>query len=219
MFATAGKQKDGQEALSGLPSNHYGVGKRGKMAICKNKSCGIKFIPTMPGQRTHDYKCAVELAKQEREKNQAKKEHTNRLIEKRKDSETRDRLKSRSEWLKEAQAVFNKFIRLRDGKEPCISCGRHHKGQYHAGHYRTVGACGELRFEEFNVHKQCAPCNDHLSGNIVSYRVGLIKKIGIKKVEWLEGKHEPKKYTIPEILGIKERYKLKVKEFNANSTR
>lgn len=185
------------------------MGKRefGSFLICKNKTCGIKFAPVMPGQRTHDYKCAIELAKQERAKKQAKEE---RKINK----ETRERLKSRSDHLREAQTIFNKFIRLRDEKEPCISCGRHHKGQYHAGHYRTVGACGELRFEEFNCHKQCAPCNDHLSGNIVNYRINLIKKIGIEKVEWLEGNHEPKKYTIPEITGIKERYKQKIKELS-----
>jgi len=113
---------------------------------------------------------------------------------------------------KQAQAAFNAYIRLRDDSDPCISCQRHHNGQYHAGHYRSVGAHPELRFEEFNNNKQCAPCNNHLSGNITDYRINLIKKIGLEKVEWIEGKHEPKKYTCAELKEIELKYKQKLKE-------
>lgn len=120
--------------------------------------------------------------------------------------EARAKLKGRREWLKEAQNAFNRYIRLRDSNEPCISCGRYHDGQYHAGHYRTVGANPELRFEELNTHKQCAPCNNHKSGNIVEYRINLVKKIGEKALEWLEGPHEPKKYTIEDLKEIKAKY-------------
>jgi hypothetical protein len=124
----------------------------------------------------------------------------------------KQKMKSRADWLREAQAAFNRYIRLRDHDKPCISCGRQHQGQWHAGHYRSVGACPELRFMELNVHKQCAPCNDHLSGNIVEYRRGLIERIGIDQVEWLEGNHEAKKYTIEEIKAIKAEYTHKSKE-------
>jgi hypothetical protein len=126
------------------------------------------------------------------------------------------KLKSRADWLKEAQAAFNRFIRLRDHDKPCISCGRNHQGQWHAGHYRSVGACPELRFEELNVHKQCAPCNDHLSGNIVEYRRGLIERIGIDLVEWLEGNRDAKKYTIEEIKAIKAEYTSKANELKSS---
>lgn len=124
--------------------------------------------------------------------------------------ETRERkesLKSRGDWIKEAQAQFNRYVRARDYELPCISCQRYHEGQYHAGHYRSVGGNPELRFEELNNNKQCAPCNNHLSGNLVDYRINLIKKIGLDKVEWLEGPHEPKKYTIEEIKDIKAKYR------------
>ena len=129
--------------------------------------------------------------------------------------ERRDKLKSRSQWLSEAQAAFNKFIRERDKDEPCISCQRFHNGQYHAGHYRSIGACPELRFEEMNVHKQCAPCNNHLSGNAIDYRINLVKKIGVENVEWLEGNHELQKLTIDEIKEIKTKYKNKLKELKS----
>ncbi len=131
------------------------------------------------------------------------------------DKETKlkkEAIKSKAQWLREAQKEFNAYIRLRDANKPCISCQRHHKGQYHAGHYRSVGACPELRFNELNVHKQCAPCNNHLSGNIGEYRISLAKLVGVKKVEWLEGKHEPLKLSIDDIKDIKAKYKLKQKE-------
>lgn len=113
---------------------------------------------------------------------------------------------------KQAQMQFNKFIRVRDRLLPCVSCGRHHNGQYHAGHYRSRGAHPELRFEELNCHKQCAPCNNHLSGNISNYRPALINKIGQDKVDWIEGQHEVIKYTCADLKEIELKYKEKIKQ-------
>lgn len=112
------------------------------------------------------------------------------------------RLKTRSDWLKEAQAAFNLYIRERDKDKPCISCQRHHTGQYHAGHYRSVGACPELRFDFDNVHKQCSVCNNHKSGNLIEYRINLLARIGSAAVEWLESPHQCRKYTIEELQEI-----------------
>lgn len=123
----------------------------------------------------------------------------------------REALKSRNDWLKEAQTEFNAFIRERDAADPCISCGRHHAGQWHAGHFRSVGAQPALRFDETNVHKQCAPCNNHLSGNVIEYRLRLIKKIGQEAVALLEIEHEPAKYSIEDAQRIKSIYKAKTK--------
>lgn len=151
------------------------------------------------------YSRAAQERQRKRQQEKAAKE------QRKKNRERKQALRPRSWYMKEAQKWFNKFIRLRDSQEPCISCGRHHEGQYHAGHYRSVGAAPELRFEELNCHKQCAPCNNHLSGNIVNYRPALIKKIGMKNVEWLEGVHSPKNYTIEDLKQIIETYKNKCK--------
>ena len=121
------------------------------------------------------------------------------------------KLNDKSLRKREAQKAFNAYIRERDKLDPCISCGRHHDGQYHAGHYKTTGAHPEIRFEPLNCHKQCSVCNNHLSGNLVNYRVNLIDKIGLDKVEWLEGKHEPQKYTCEDLLKIEQEYKKKLK--------
>jgi hypothetical protein len=119
----------------------------------------------------------------------------------------------RSVALREAQKAFNKFIRARDTNLPCISCGRHHQGQYHAGHYRTTAAQPALRFNELNCHKQCAPCNNHKSGNITEYRIELVRRIGGELVEWLERDHKKTKaWSIEELRAIRKYYQNAAKE-------
>jgi len=46
-----------------------------------------------------------------------------------------------------------------------------------------------------------------LSGNLTAYRINLIEKIGLEKVEWLEGKHEPLKLTPTQIEQMKKFYR------------
>jgi len=147
--------------------------------------------------------CALALVR-EKEAKKRSKEHS--------DDKRRLKDNDRSFQLKKAQALFNRYIRTRDAGDACISCSRRHDGQLHAGHYRSVGANPELRFDERNCHVQCAPCNNHLSGNIVDYRIGLISKLGIQEVEYLEGKHERPKLTIDDIKAVQEKYKVKIKE-------
>lgn len=172
----------------------------------KCKVCGNKFQPTRSIQPTcENFDCKLAYGVQAAKKSKA----TRARKEAREHREAKVRAKPRSKWMQEAQAAFNRWIRLRDAGQPCISCGRHHQGQHHAGHYRSTKAAPELRFEENNVHLQCQPCNTHLSGNIVEYRKSLIQKIGLLGfggVEWLEGPHEPKHYTIEDLKAIKEKY-------------
>lgn len=127
---------------------------------------------------------------------------------------TREKLKTLSDWRREAQTAVNAYVRARDADKPCISCGRHHQGQWHAGHLLSRGAHPELALDPRNIHKQCQPCNTHLSGNQINYRKGLIERYGIELVEWLEGPHEPKKYTIEDLRAIRDEYRRKVREIN-----
>ena len=133
----------------------------------------------------------------------------------------KESIKTRSQWAADAQFWVNKFIRLRDSSNYCISCekvmnegGYIGAGGVHAGHYRSRGACPELRFNELNIHAQCAQCNNERSGNIAEYRIRLIKKIGLDKVEWLEGPHEPAKYTIDDLKELIIKYKAKCKDLS-----
>ena len=181
--------------------------KNPKPKICR--ICKEQFVRTRAIQPVClKFECQIEFSSkmvERRRKFKAKEERKTDKIKK-------ETLKSRSDYVKEAQAVFNKWVRLRDDKEPCISCNRFHTGQYHAGHYLSVGAHPELRFEPLNVWKQCQPCNTHLSGNLLRYRKVLIEKIGIEKVEWLEGPHEVKKLNVDDLKIIIQKYKKKLKE-------
>lgn len=149
---------------------------------------------------------AKEAAKRIKEEKEAEKAGRKRR------QERRQAVKPLSYFRNQAQQAFNEFIRYRDRHLPCISCGRHHDGQYHAGHYRTTGANPELRFNEDNCHKQCAPCNNHLSGNLTAYRPALIAKIGQERFDVLMGPHEMPKWGRDDYIRIRDEYREKLKE-------
>lgn len=174
------------------------------MALKKCKYCKEEFKQFKSTQVVCSYECTVELAKLRVEKVEALKW----VKEKR---ERKEALKTKSDWLKEVQVIFNKFIRLRDKGLNCISCNKTAKKE-NAGHYRSRGGNPELALDELNCHLQCEYCNTFLHGNLIDYRINLIKKVGIENVEWLEGKHEPKHYSIEELKELKEVYKQKIKE-------
>jgi hypothetical protein len=115
--------------------------------------------------------------------------------------------------MKEAQQAFNALRRMEDGLlrgGTCISCGSK-TGKQNCGHYRSVGSCPELRFEPLNTYLQCEKCNSYLSGNLINYRINLVKLIGVEKVEWLEKSHEPLKLSIDDLKALKALYKQKLK--------
>jgi len=72
-----------------------------------------------------------------------------------------------------------------------------------AGHYRSRGAAPHLRFNVFNCHAQSVKDNRHLSGNIVEYRMRLIERIGLERVERLEQDHSYRKYTAEYLKRVK----------------
>ena len=122
------------------------------------------------------------------------------------------KLKTKREWLAEAQKAFNAYIRARDEGRPCISCGAMHAAQWDAGHYRSTAAAPQLRFNEDNVHRQCSrPCNKDKSGNLIEYRKGLVARIGLDRVEALENDNAVRRYSIDEIKAIKASYTAKRK--------
>lgn len=166
----------------------------------------------------------LELSQRRREKAAEKALAKLKKERRQQEREAKDRLKIRklavkplSYFAKQAQTAFNAYIRERDKDLPCISCGRHHAGQYHAGHYRTTGANPELRFDEDNTNKQCAPCNNHLSGNIENYTPRLIEKIGQDRFDRLMSVHELPKWKREDYERIRDEYRRKLKELKSCS--
>ncbi|EUB84908.1 recombination protein NinG [Pseudomonas sp. GM30] len=182
---------------------------------CSVKTCRTSFVPKVSFQSWCSPDCAVVIAREKQEK----KRKSLASIERREIKVRKEKLKSRADHLREAQAAVNKYVRLRDAHLPCISCDSMPKdsdlitgSRWDAGHYRSVGACPELRFEPLNIHRQCVKCNRNLSGNAVEYRIRLVQRIGAETVAWLEGPHEPRKYTVEEIKTIKTEYRAKTRE-------
>jgi hypothetical protein len=54
--------------------------------------------------------------------------------------------------------------------------------------------------------------NQYLSGNAVDYRIGLIQRIGLERVEALENNNEVHKWTADELREIKAMYRAKLKQ-------
>lgn len=162
------------------------------------KWCGTVFRPYMSADRFCSTYCFVD----------AHKDKVWRKIAK----EKKAKLKSRLDYLKDLQKIFNKYIRLRDKDLPCISCKRFDVEEFHAGHY-IPSTYSYLRINEDNVNKQCSYCNTHLRGAITDYRINLIKKIGLTRVEYLENsKHKSFELSIEEIKLKIEYYKKICKE-------
>jgi hypothetical protein len=141
-------------------------------------------------------------------------------VRKEKRTETRqakEKLKTRAQWMREAQAAFNAYVRVRDKDLPCISCGlnkndNHMTGSgWDAGHYRSRGASPHLRFHLWNVHKQCVKCNRYLSGNVSNFRIGLVRKIGADRVLQLESMNQGPEMNIDYLTRIKSIFRRKAK--------
>ncbi|MDF3736653.1 recombination protein NinG [Enterobacter hormaechei] len=186
----------------------------------KCKVCGEYFVP-----KFHDIRirwCCPEhsaiLAKEEREKEKVKA--AAKRIKEQKEAEKvgrqrrkakRESLKSKSQWDKEAQSAFNRYIRIRDEGKPCVSCGNPLIGKSNyltgsaidASHYRSRGAASHLKFNVFNVHSACTRCNRQLSGNAVEYRIRLIERIGLERVERLEADYSPRRFDVTYLKRVK----------------
>lgn len=173
----------------------------------KCKCCPEKFIPRNSLQTVCSPKCAIQLANQTSERKQKRLEKEQRAAWNKRKAD----VKPLSHWMNMTQRAFNDYIRARDGNV-CISCGSTTAVSYHAGHYRTTAAASQLRFNEDNVHSQCAACNVHHSGAIGPYRINLITKIGLQRVQALESNNEPHRYTREELDGLRARYRADLRE-------
>lgn len=120
--------------------------------------------------------------------------------------------------MRTATSAFNAYIRERDAHLPCASCGCWHAAEWHAGHYMSVGARSELRFDEANVHRQCADCNIARAGHHGAYRTTLLGRIGPAEVERLEGFTSPRKWTEGELREITHAYTSKLAQLRLLNT-
>lgn len=174
----------------------------------KCKECGKLYQPSTPLQFVCSIFCATnrayELNKKKREKKQSQETR-----------KAKDLLLTKNELMKLAQVVFNKFIRLRDKEENCISCDTPMKGRKgDASHYYAT-TYTYLRFNEDNVHLSCVTCNQFKHGNLLEYTPRLINKIGEYRVQWLHhNRHNKLELSNDDLRDLIKLYKEKIKMLN-----
>lgn len=171
------------------------------------KVCDREFVPARQMQSVCSPVCASKLVRKARKTEQEEKKAARKA-----DKAKRDKLKTRSDWMKEAQREFNRYVRLRDSGKPCISCGAvllpgGVGGGYDCGHFRSVGSAPHLRFSEGNAHGQCKRCNRYGSGMHSDYRIGLIERLGSLAVDQIESDQTDRKYTIDDLREIRDKYR------------
>jgi hypothetical protein len=172
------------------------------MKTRKCKYCRSVFSPITTLQKNcFDPNCVAEWINDVKQKNWQKKKAKLKLD-----------LMTVQDYIKLAQQVFNKYIRLRDVGNVCISCQKKPLKE-NAGHFYNANNHWSVRFDERNVHLQCEHCNTFLSGNLIYYRENLLKKIGIEEFENLSAESmKTRKFTIEELKEIISTYKKKCKE-------
>ena len=184
----------------------------------------------LPAGFFHSMNCVTEYSTNKVRKQREQELKRKAKVDKKAHTKAKRELRESSKkWMmNKTKELCHKYIRTRDKDQPCISCGRY-EGEidstgwdhiWDAGHYLSRGSHPELRFEELNIHKQCVKCNTAPNTGRQSrsvkedYRESLIRKIGLDKVEWLEGPHPIPNRTLDDLKETQETYKAKTKELD-----
>lgn len=109
-----------------------------------------------------------------------------------------EKLKPVSYWEKRAEAEVNRYVRLRDAHLGCASCDKPASwgGQWHASHFRSVGAASAIRYHLWNINKACSECNRYKSGNLSEYEPRLRARRGDERVDWLRNQNQITRYSV-----------------------
>jgi hypothetical protein len=137
----------------------------------------------------------AQAAKAERER--TKKARAAEKVERAETRQRKEALKTIGQLEEECRRIVQAIARIRDRDDGCISCHMpaDYGGVWHGSHFRSHGGCSSLQFHLWNIHKACAQCNLHKSGNIAEYRPRLAEKIGADRVEWLENQPKSMRFS------------------------
>lgn len=173
---------------------------------CAVKSCRQPFEPRSMTHKCCGATCAADFAISERVRKERKERQ-----------EGLQKLKRRADHMEDAQKAFNAWVRARDAALPCICCGKTEVsntgvgGGWDAGHYLSRGSHPHLRFDERNVFRQRKGCNRPGGTSAAAFRLGVIARIGLAAVEALESDHTPRKWSIEQLIEIKNEYRARLR--------
>lgn len=178
--------------------------KRHKEIECEADNCCNTFIPFNSMQAWCSPKCGYQVSQQRTRGTKEYNRHTKVLKNKAK--------KSDKKLLKERATEYcNRYIKLRDRNEPCISCGEHKPwDQWNAGHYRNKGSSDALRYDERNINLECVSCNLYDDKHLLRYKVNLINKIGLAAVEELDNDRRVSDWTAETLQAVIDDYKARI---------
>jgi hypothetical protein len=129
------------------------------------------------------YECTIELTKKRIQKKE-KERLTN----------WKEHIKTKSDWESDLQKVINAIVRKIDRNHLCISSRKRLVGKFDAGHFYSVGSNPTLRFNLFNIYGQTVYSNQHKSGDIHNYRIGLEETFGKEHIDFIDSM--PSKYKL-----------------------
>lgn len=191
---------------------------------CAVKTCRAPFVPEKTFITWCSPECghAIAVAKLAKQKTAQARASRKAVRDDRAETKKKlDAMKRKGEYLNEAQAAFNAYIRYRDRDQACICCGKTDAlgagglgGGWDAGHWISRGHASHLRFNEANVHKQRKGCNRPGGTTRAKYRVGLSARIGevaVLELEALEYAPTEKRWTVDELTAIKIEYRAKLR--------
>ena len=165
-------------------------------------SCKDKFTPQNNTQVVCSIFCSIQFMKSKKANDWQKEKKV-----------LKEKLMTKSDYLNICQKVFNTYIRTRDKENNCISCNKKLVGKYDAGHFFSVGAYPNLRFNENNVFGQCVHCNRDKHGNVKEYDLRLQNILSIEDYnQLLNDRNKPALLTIEDIKELIAIYRVKTKE-------
>lgn len=164
--------------------------------------CKEKFTPQNNTQVVCSVFCSIQFMKSKKANDWKKEKKV-----------LKEKLMTKSDYLNICQKVFNTYIRTRDKDKNCISCNKKLVGKYDAGHFFSVGAYPNLRFNENNVFGQCVHCNRDKHGNVKEYDLRLQNILSIEDyTQLLNDRNKPALLSIEDVKELIAIYRVKTKE-------
>lgn len=163
--------------------------------------CKAKFSEEERGQRIHAacVDAFVAALKAKKELKAQRERRAQIKVEKALDRRKLRELEPIGKLEKRTEAAVNAYVRARDHYKRlgCISCDKpwDWDGQWHASHFRSVGAASSVRYHLWNINRACWICNKLYSGRIDAYGPALVERIGQEKVDWLKAQNAPVRRT------------------------
>lgn len=158
-----------------------------------NYGCGELHIPHKFGLCSHCFVFWIFNTDSGRAFLESTKIRAKKNVQKEQKKEQRQKkeaIRNKHWYEKKLESEVNEIVRVIDNDKGCISCKcgweTNTERQFHAGHRKSVKSNPTIRFNVFNIWKQCSICNNWESANEREYDKGIIKYYGAEMLDYIE---------------------------------